>query len=54
MGEVPGWVKYQGVTRYRSLLPYVEVVQVAHLERQPYTLTLPEVDLCLVSPRPLG
>ena len=48
MGEVPD------VTRYRSLLPFVEVVQVAHLEKHPHTRILLEVDLSLVSPRPPG
>ena len=47
-------MKYQGVTRYRSLPPSVEVVQVAHLEKHPHICTLLEVDLSLLSPRPLG
>ena len=47
-------VKYQGVTRYQSLLPSVEVVQVAHLEKHPHTRILLEVDPSLISPRPLG
>ena len=44
----------QGVTQYRSLYPYVEVVQVAHLEKYPHISKLLKVDLSLVSPRPLG
>ena len=48
MGEVPGCNSIQ------SLLPSVEAVQVAHLEKHPHTRILLEVDLSLVSPRPLG
>ena len=48
MGEVPG------VTQYRSLHSYVEVVQVAHMEKHLHTRKPLEVDLSLVSPRPLG
>ena len=48
MGEEPGC----------NLIPksttLVEVVQLAHLEKHPHIHTLLEVDLSLVSPRPLG
>ena len=48
MGEVPE------CNSILSLLPSVEAVQVAHLEKHPHTSTLLGVDLSLVSPRPLG
>ena len=48
MGEVPGCNSIpKSTTLYGGS-------QVAHLERHPHTRTLPEVDLSLVSPRPLG
>ena len=48
MGEVPG------CNSIPNLQPSVEVVQVVHLEKHPHTRILLEVDLSLVSPRPLG
>ena len=47
MGEVSGCNSIP-----KSITP-VEVVQVDHLEKHPHTRTLLEVDLSLVSPRPL-
>ena len=51
--ELPADFLSLGRGSVRSLLPSMEVVQVAHLEKHPHTRILLEVDPSLVSPRPL-
>ena len=48
MGDVPG------VTQYKSLHPFAEVISIANQEKHPHTRKLPEADPSPISPRPQG